>query len=192
MARLYILILLSFSIIGAALWTSQSKKSKLLPLATAFVLIALRFLLPHQLTHNLFIIAAVAWLGPFLVQSRLITLRRFVIISLIWFAYDILYVWLTPLSSEVTSSTTKIGFPLALTVNTSSLGTGDLLWTTIFLSLFKKPKLQYFGLALLVTSNLALDLVALITNLFTSFPLLTLWTPLGLLYLKFSPPSAKN
>ena len=104
------------------------------------MIVLLRITFPSDPMNNLLILAAVVWLGPFLVKSRLVTLKRFVVLSLIWFLYDIIFVWLTGLSVLVQTKTQASQLPLTLTVNNNLMGTGDLLWSGLMISLIKDKK----------------------------------------------------
>jgi hypothetical protein len=189
--RYYILTMLSFSIIGHALWLGKTQTTKLFLSIFALFIIAGKLLYDNQLTHNLFVISAITWLGPFLVNSKLVTIKRFFYISLIWFLYDIFYVWLTPTAHAVSAITQQINFPLGIIFNFNLLGTGDLLWATILLALQKTTKQKLLTIVLLTLTSIALTATAFITRSFRIFPLLVLWVPIGLTMLKAQNNSSK-
>lgn len=178
----YIQLSFSMLIVSHGLWLSLNRNltSKVLAFLIALLLLTYRFIYPSYLSHNIFIIVSLLWLGPFFTQIELLTKKRFIIISLLWFSYDIIFVWLTPLFQQVASSTTEIGFPLALEIGETSLGTGDLVWANLFLSLIKSKKHLFWAIFILLSSNILLDIYASYIKDISSFPLLVLWVPLGL------------
>jgi len=149
----------------------------------ACLLVGLRFLYPTILTHNLFIYFALLWFGPFFTRIRVLTIKRFLIISLIWFIYDIIYVWLTPLADNIVQATETIGFPLAISIGDYFIGSADLLWANCFISIIASVRSKWIGVVTLLASNIGLSLVAQVMPKMTIFPLLVLWVPIGLVLL---------
>lgn len=182
----YIRISFIFLMIGHIGWlmVGKAKVQQALILSSGLVITLLRFLYPSNITHNLFIITSFLWIGPFLTQFKLLNLKRFIIISLIWFIYDILFVWVTPLALQVAVRTTTLGFPLAITIGESFLGSGDLLWANLFLSTLKNSKQQLLAVIILLVSNLGLGIYDNLSQNKSIYPLLVLWVPLGLILLK--------
>lgn len=158
----------------------RSAHRKTLIFLVAVAIIIYRFTIPNELSHNLFIFAAVLWIGPLLVNSKIVTQKRFLIISGAWFLYDISYVWLTPLSNIVNTATQSSGFPLGIVKGNSMLGAADLFWAGLFISLAKRP---IIAIALLVLSDLALGIYLLRNQTETFVPLLVFWVPISLIYL---------
>ncbi len=182
----YLVLSFIFLMFGHVIWLSAGRelKIKTLIILSGVLIILLRFLFSSTLTHNLFIVTSFIWVGPFFIQTKLLNPKRFIIISLIWFFYDIIFVWLTPAASELVKRTSEIDFPLALKIDNSFLGTGDLLWACFFLSILKNTKQRFLAVAILIGSNLGFGVVEYATNNRSIFPLLTMWVPLGIIYLK--------
>lgn len=182
---LYIRGSFSLLVIGGTLYFSLSQSSikRWLSLSVGALILALRFLFPTSLTHNLFLITALFWLGQLFTSINLLTRKRLVVISLLWFVYDVLFVWLTPLSKDVQTTTEAVGFPLAILWGDSFLGSADLLWASLFLSQLSSVKQKVVGASVLIVSNLLLGLYTYVTGHFNLFPLLVLWVPLGLFFL---------
>lgn len=183
--NVYLKISFTLLILGHARWISleKSKRSLILSFLFGVILILFRFLSPSVLSHNLFIILSIIWLGPFFTKISLLTKRRFVIFSLAWFFYDIIFVWLSPLSEVVNITTEAVGFPLGILVGDTLLGAGDLLWSNLFISLLSS-KFQPLGIGTLIVSNILLGVYSFTSGYFFTFPLLVLWIPLGLILLK--------
>lgn len=183
---IYIIMMLSLSIFGFALWLGKTTRLKAVFLLVAVTLILLRIFNDRDLVHNLFVFAAVGWLGPFLVQTQLLTQQRFVLVSLIWFLYDIFYVWLTPTAQAVTETVRTFSFPLSIIVHDSLIGTGDLLFASMLLSLLSSLRSKLLAVIVLWGSNVLLGQYVLLTNEPIIFPLLVLWVPLGFVVLTLS------
>jgi hypothetical protein len=179
----YIRISFSVLVFGHALWLSLSSKTvrKFLLLALAVSIISYRLLLPSEISHNLFLFTALLWIGPFFTQLELLTQRRFFIISVIWFLYDISYVWLTPLAKTVVSTTESVGFPLAFVWGENFIGTADFLWAGCLVSVLKNQRVKWFAVMVLIGSHVLLQVVANTLVKITLFPLLVVWVPLGFL-----------
>lgn len=124
--------------------------------------------------------SSILWLGPFFSQINLLTRQRFLIISLLWFAYDILFVWLTPLFAVINQSTAAAGLPLAIILGDSFIGVTDFLWAGLLISLLTKIKWQLITIFALIGSNLILGWYTYATGNLNSFPLLVLWVPIGI------------
>jgi hypothetical protein len=166
----YLFITLSLSLIGFS-------RTYRFPFFIAVGLILARLITSNDIIHNFFIILSIAWLAPLLIHLKYLNRRRFIIISFLWFLYDIVFVWLTPTAGKILQSLSVIDFPLGLTFAGRLIGSGDLLWASLFLTLLP-PKKRLLGATLLLFSYLALISV---TNFITisMFPLLVLWVPLG-------------
>ncbi|OGK12102.1 hypothetical protein A3C98_04025 [Candidatus Roizmanbacteria bacterium RIFCSPHIGHO2_02_FULL_37_15] len=180
---LYLKFLLSALVLSHALWISLKKNflTKLIFLVASLIFIATRFIYPSTFNHNLLILAAVIWLAPFFTYLNLMTKKRFLIISGLWFLYDIIFVWLTPLAQGVISTTKIIDFSLALTSGKSSIGIADLFWAGFLLSLLKKTRSKFIAIFILIGSNFMLEFYARNISRISLFPLLVLWVPLGIL-----------
>ncbi len=183
--RYYIIFLMGFSLVSHTFWLSQNKHHQFIFPLLALLLFFARLYTSYDLIHNLFLIFAISWLGPVITQIKLINRHRFVVISLLWFLYDIVFVWVSKTSAQVQVNTENIGFPLGLTVSDNLLGTGDLLWSSLFLSILPSSHTRLHASLLLLSSNIILNLLAITLGFYT-FPLLVLWVPLGILYLNFS------
>lgn len=155
------------------------------------ILIYLRFTTQNDLLHNLLLLFSVVWVGPFLVKLGMITLRRFIILSVIWMLYDIGFVWLTPGASVIEAVGQEIGFQLAIVSGKSFIGSGDLLWASVFVSVIKSERWKYSTAIVLVGVNLLFGLIDYLLQNKEFFPLLVLWVPvgLGLIYLQKNPES---
>lgn len=162
---------------------SPSLQGKIIGLIGLIIFI-FRLIYPSDLSHNLFIGFSLVWIGSFSTQIGLVNIKRFLILSLLWFIYDVVYVWLSPLSSEVTSATEKAGFALAFWVGNFSIGTGDLIWSNFLINLLK-PKMKLIGILTLIISNLIFGFFLLKYENF-SFPLLVLWVPTSLALMKIN------
>lgn len=123
------------------------------------------------------------WLGPLLVHLKFLNRRRFLLLSLLWFTYDIYFVWLTPLAARIQTNTLLVSSPLTLTTGDHSLGSGDLLWASLFLGIIPDKKRAVLALCLLIVSNLFLGIYSFRMSQPLLFPLLVLWVPLGSLFL---------
>jgi hypothetical protein len=173
----YLFVTLSLSLIGFS-------RTYHFPFFIAAGLIFTRLISSHDMIHNLFIIVGVAWLSPLLVHLGYLNRRRFIVISLIWFLYDITFVWLTPTADKVLQSLSAIDFPLGLAYAGRLIGSGDLLWASLFLTLLPQKK-RLLGAALLVISYMTLVTINDYVYAFSLFPLLVLWVPLGLILTRF-------
>lgn len=184
--RLYIFVSFCLLILGHGIWLglNQAKIKRIIYITGAFVIIGLRLLLPSDFTHNLFVFVALPWLGPFFTQLKFLTQKRFIIISCIWFVYDIVYVWLTPLAKNIVATTQILGFPLSIGVGDTFIGTADLLWANCLLAVLPNLKSKWLAGILLLGSNVLLSLVAQYFDI-SLFPLLVLWAPLSLLVLRW-------
>lgn len=180
----YINTAFSLTVIGHASWLSlgKTKKKRLIYIAISLALIILKILWPSQLINNFFLIASISWLGQFLVKLGLLNLRRFTFISLAWLLYDIIFVWFTPLSQTVNTTTQLLNVPLGIMAGSSLIGTGDLLWASMLLAVTRQTN-KVLTLRVLLLSNIALDLYAIYSQNLYTFPLLVIWVPLGLLLL---------
>lgn len=178
---LYLKFLLSTLVIAHALWISLKKNltTKILLIIAALIIIVARFTYPSTFNHNLLIFLAIFWLGPFFVKVGIMTKKRFIIISILWFLYDIVFVWLTPLSNKVIATTNAIQFPLALVSGKSSIGLADLFWAGFLLCIIKKNKIKLLAITLLIGSNFLLEFYSTNIVRISIFPLLVLWIPLG-------------
>ncbi|MBI4009010.1 hypothetical protein HY357_02150, partial [Candidatus Roizmanbacteria bacterium] len=132
--------------------------------------------------HNIFLIFGILWLGPFFVQTRLMTVKRFLIISIFWFIYDIFFVWFTSSSRQILYTTKAIDFPLSVNFAKSSIGIADLFWAGFLLSLLKKRKIKLISIILLICSNLLLGIYAIYITHISVFPLLVIWVPIGIFF----------
>ncbi len=177
----------SYLLIMFAFWmTIQQSTVAKVSIFTAIVsLILLRFMSPLAIIHNIFIIASLAWLGIFLREIGLLTLKRFVIFSSIWFLYDITFVWLTTSAELINSRSREAFFPLGISYQGSLIGTGDLLFAAMFISLLPNLKHKIVASLFLLISSGLLTIIALHNGIWSTFPLLTIWVPVSLLYFKF-------
>lgn len=125
-----------FLIFGHAFFLSlgQKKSYQILFFLAALIVVLVRFWYPSAITHNLFILTSFLWIGPLFTKVNLLNQKRFVIISFAWFLYDILFVWLTSSANTLAAKGNSIGFPLAIILNGSFIGSGDLLWANLFVS----------------------------------------------------------
>lgn len=180
---LYLYTILSYSILLHSGWLSLKlvRKFRLILFLTAFSVILYRLYFPSYLSHDLFIILSVSWIGPLLELFRFFTKKMFIIISLVWFIYDIFYVYLTSFSQHVLNTTRAVGFPLAILTNNMSLGLADLFYASILVSILKHRKNKVIAIVSLVISNIFLNYYALNTQNIVNFPLLVLWVPIGII-----------
>ncbi len=187
LVEIYIKTSFSLLVLGAGFWISFGKSAlfKIGILLVCGVVILLRFLIPSQITHNLFLVVSLFWLGSFLKSLGILTKKRFIVISLIWLLYDIIYVWLTPTAHQVFIASSSIGFPFAFIVGSSSLGSADLLWATCLISVLRHKNIIARTIGLLIVTNILLTLLAQNIKFASIFPLLVVWVPLGLILLWF-------
>lgn len=184
--RYFYFFAFSYLLLIYAYWVSIGFeiKLKILIITFAVILIMLRYFNSSYLIHDLFIITSLSWLGNFLVTTRILNLRRFVFISVIWLIYDITYVWLTASAQIINMKSQAAFFPLGIAYNTSLIGTGDLLFATMFMNVLPTNKSKVISAALLFTSSALLTIVAVLNNKFEIYPLLTLWVPIALIQVK--------
>lgn len=188
--QLYIYASFNLLVIGHAVWLSLGRSKLVLTSAVlaSLGILAVRSFRPSPRFHTVIIFIASTWIGSFLYTARLLTPRRFYVISVFLFCYDIIFVWLSPLSAHIVTTTQRTGFPLALGVGGSFIGLGDLLWANLFLTTLRSRWMQAAGTILLVVSNLLLGWYAISFHEHVRFPLLVLWVPLGLFFLHFMTP----
>lgn len=170
---------LSTSIFGHSLWLS-SKYGYLSGIAGSFV-IALRILMPNSFTHNIFVISAIVWIGPILYKYEIITIKRFLTISIAWFIYDIVYVWATSVAIVTNQASQTAGFPMGIVSGGNMLGNADLFWANLLLIVIPDKKHQLISVALLIVADILLGIYMNTNNGTIIFPLLVLWVPIGLL-----------
>lgn len=160
------------------------------PLLTRIIIFTFSFLIffsalyfDNPLIDIVFIFLAVLWIGPFLKNIGLITRKRFIIISSLMFCYDIAYVWLTPLEHEMSKVITNTSFTLGINVGMYFLGTADLLFANVLVSVVNGVKNKIIAATALVVSNMIFLYLAQAFDFFLVFPLLVLWVPVGLMLL---------
>jgi hypothetical protein len=182
---IYIYTALGSLVILHAAWISRySKLSKKIILITiSIIIIIARIYQPNQITHDIFIFFSVVWLGPFVATIKSFTAKYFSVISIIWFLYDIIYIWLTGLSQQVENISNQAGFPFAFTVNKTSIGLADLFYASVLISIIKTKKYKILAGALLITTNVLLTIIVYKIHYLSVFPLLVLWVPCGLFVL---------
>lgn len=184
----YLRLLISTLVVAHGFWLSLNKKIlyRILFILLALLIISFRLIYPSVFSHNLFIFISILWLGPFLVHTGIITSKRFVVVSLFWFVYDIIFVWLSPLSKQVIITTRTMGFPLSIVSGKNAIGLADLFWAGFLLSLLKNNASRFLTIVLLSGSNIVLEFFAINFFRIKVFPLLVLWVPLGLLILFYN------
>lgn len=159
----------------------KSNSMKVISLNFAILLIALRLLFPfNQLTHIVFILFSIVWIGPLLTKINLVTKKRFIFISIIWFLYDIFFVWLSSTALSVNDRTQAVNFILGIQLNQSLIGAGDLLWINIFICTLKTKRAKVWSAVALVVINILYGWFDYIRGIDSFFPLLVLWVPIGL------------
>lgn len=183
----YIRISFSALVIGHGLWLSlnTTRLRKALIILSSVLIICYRLVFPSEISHNLFLFTALLWLGPFFTQVGLLTRKRFFLISIVWFIYDIVYVWLTPLAETIVTTTESVGFPLAFVWGEQFIGTADFLWAGCLLSILRKHYFRLAALGILIASHVVLEIVANSLVEISLFPLLVLWVPFGMVLLFF-------
>lgn len=133
-------------------------------------------------SRNVLLLASLAWTGPFLKKIGFLNLKIFVILSVLWFVYDILYVK-TVFAFDVFEATRKSSFSLSIIVPPHSLGSADLLWANFFVTLCRNIHLKVMGMLLLVVSNLAISMYTITEVGWGYIPLLVVWVPIGLAFM---------
>ncbi len=184
--NLYMKTSFSLLLLGHAIWLGLSFRSgiRFLFWIAAVGIIGARILFPSPLNHNVFIFTSLLWFGPFFARLQLLTQKRFVIISLLWFLYDIVFVWLTPLAEKVTAVTqVTLGFPLSIGIGEQFIGSADLLWANCLISILTTMKSRWVGVTALMISHISLSVYAEFTQNLSFFPLLVLWVPVGIIVL---------
>ncbi|HYK09002.1 MAG TPA: hypothetical protein VEW42_05880 [Candidatus Eisenbacteria bacterium] len=179
---IYIYTAVSLLVVFHALWLSVTQNNKYRALSFLFVttIIVGRIVYPSILLHDIFVVLAVVWLGPFLTSFRFFTIKLFIAISIIWFCYDIFYVWATTGYQLVSNTTNTLGFPLSLVVGNTTLGLADLFFVSLLLSILKGFTYKVFAIVALTGSDLVLAYYVYHVQFLRVFPLLVLWVPLGL------------
>lgn len=190
----YLWFSLGMLVFGHAIWLTLQKNSllKIIAFIITTGIVYIRFSFPSELTQNLFIFASVLWLGSFFTRLKLLTKNRFLIISIFWFFYDIGFVWLTHAAAGVEKATHVVGIPLALVVNNSSIGTGDLLSANLFLAVLSTKKEKIIASLALIVSDLLLGYYSYNIHPVNLFPLLVLWAPIGVFVLLVLSNSSKT
>lgn len=186
---LYFNTALSLLIVAHAKWITLNSKlyHKRLIFLAALTLITLHILFPNPASTNLFVIATIVWVGPFLTKLGLLTRRRFIILSLLWLLYDSALIWLTPIGEQAVKVTETLNLPLFLTIGTASIGIGDLLWANLLISLIRFRPAQSLAIFAIGLSCFILLSYAFVTHTPFTFPLLTVWIPLGVIILQLVP-----
>lgn len=173
----------SFLVAGHVIWgglmVGEQRRVRLFVWGWGIILFRLFY--PTVVGHNLLVIFSIVWLGAFLRSLKILTKRRFILLSVIWLMYDVVYVWLSPLAQEANRQLWEVGFPLGIIYGENLIGTGDLLWANLLLSVISKREVRLMSGVVLVISDLCLGQAG---GVFL-FPLLVLWVPLGLAILFF-------
>jgi hypothetical protein len=182
----YIYLVFGVLSIGSALWYTQHMSFIYkIALIICFVIVyVLRFVIPSSITHNVLIIFSLVWLGSFLIQLNFLNKKSFFIVTLIWIIYDILFVWLTSVSSQVNLVSKQIQFPMGLEVEGNLVGTGDLLFATILVHILQTKEKKIVAISMLIGSLLLVDLFHLLIYPLYTLPLLIIWGPIILFLLK--------
>lgn len=185
LVKLYIYIVFGFAILFHFAWATARDKLDRKAFLSFFglLIILFRILFPSTISHNLFIIFIASWLGPFITSFKFFSKRMFIFISVIWFIYDIFYVWISASYKEVTMATQGTGFPLGIISGNQLIGLADLFWVSICLSMIIDAKHRYYLLILFIVSDILLNIISTLTNYFSVFPLLVLWVPIGIIFL---------
>lgn len=180
--RSYVLFSFSLLTVGHALWLSFNQKliRKLIAILFSIAFILVELIYPSELIHNIFLTFSTAWLAALFTVTNILTIKRFVSISIVWILYDIYYVWLSGLSKDIHDTTTTIGFPLAIGFRHSSIGIADLLFGSMLILLIADKKWRLLSIVALIISNVLLDIYAYTIGNIEVFPLLVLWGPIGL------------
>ena len=162
--------------------STNNKNIKKVYFAFAGSLIILyRILAPGTISHNLFIILSVAWLGPFLVSFKFFSKKLFVVMGLIFFIYDLFYVSITSLCKVVYSAAAIAKFPMGIIAGNEVIGMADLFWAAMCIVMIKSDKHKIFTAILFMVSDILLNILSSITNWFHIFPLLVAWVPIGII-----------
>lgn len=183
----YIRLAFVLLILGHARWLSLGKSTRFTIgiFSAALILLFYRLSSPTIFNHNLLIILSISWLGSFLTKLELLNKKRFIFISIIWFVYDIFFVWVSSLYKTVNQGANDIGFPMGLIWGENFIGTGDLLWASMFLAVLTSTKSRIVSSLILLTSNVLLGIYSITTGQYLFFPLLVLWVPIGLGIIKY-------
>lgn len=181
----YMMGVLTYAIFFHVAWLTLKKPivHQWLIVIVSVVLVSLRVSFPHPFIHNLFMIAASVWLGSFISSFKYISQRVFIYLSVLWVAYDIFYVWLTPAGQVVSETTDQIMFPLGIMTHYETLGLADLFFVTLCLSILKQRQTQSLAALLFLMSSILLTIFAYWTNSITTFPLLVIWAPIGIAFI---------
>jgi hypothetical protein len=151
-----------------------------------FTSIIFFFLVTHSrnsFLHNFFVILSTVWLSNFVRSWHKLSIRVFLVISILWFFYDVLYVWIFRLYQPILQTSYEIGFPLGIISQTSSLGLADLFWAAIFLQFLPTLKLRYIFSFVFVFLDFILGVLFLTSSDPVFLPLLVVWIPFGFLFL---------
>lgn len=180
-------IVFAFLVVSHAAWLGLGGKNriKFVIFLTASLIIFSRQVYPNFVTHNLFITAAIVWLGPYMVSLKILNKKRFIALSIILFIYDIIYVWITPLAQAVNDSANSSGFPLGLIYKANLVGTADLFWISMIFVILNNKKAKLWAIVLLLGIDLLLAFSGKLLDRDLFIPLLVYWVPIGILLTKF-------
>ena len=182
----YIRVMFSILALLGGCWVAYRHKSdslKTLIFSCFFIIAISRFVYPNTLTHNLFLYAATFWVASFFVATRVIYKKRFILLSLLWVVYDVIFVWLTNASEHALVKTDAVGFPLGLVYKTSFIGSGDLIWASFLLAVLGSVSKRIFVSIILIIVNILVGYISFYILDVKSIPLLVFWVPVGLLLL---------
>lgn len=186
--RNYLEVVFSFLLIIHSGWMMVHKTNmhKILIVVLSVFLILVNFIISTTFFHNLLVIFSISWIGYFLKEYKILTFNRLVIISFIWVIYDIIFAFLTQTAIALNSSVEKIHFPLGMYSHFSLIGSADLLFCAIAISLLPTVRMKVGISIVFVMSNILLTyLITHFTSL-TFFPMLVVWAPIGIVSLLIS------
>jgi hypothetical protein len=169
---------LSLSILGHSLWLSS--RFRYISAFVGILIVAFRILSPSILTHNIFVLASILWLGPILLKHKILNTKRLLIVSFLWLIYDIFYVWITGIAQDANLIAQSVGFPMGIISSTALLGSADLFWSNLLISVIKVRRSQIITIIALVASDIALAAYLSSLKSVVIFPLLVVWIPIGL------------
>ena len=186
---LSILILLH----GYWLFVRLKSKYNIIPIIVSLLIIILNmYYQQNQVFQDIFIIATVTWLGPFITSFKVFTSKVFIVFSCVWFFYDIFYIWISTGYQIVSSTTDFTGLPLSMGISNASIGLADLFYVSLLISILIKIKYKIIAVCLILISYFSLIYYVYNINFIKVFPLLVLWVPCGLIALLVQYIEEKN
>lgn len=186
----FVLFSFTLSIINHLVWIGVQKRSGWQVGLFAVILLILVFFLStqaveqsNQVLRNLFFMVAISWLSPLLKSFPQFTVRHFIVLSGVWMVYDILYVFSGRIWAADEYYAPVFTHSLAIVFGEATLGFADFLWLGLLFRFLQGASLRLNAAYTMVYANLILVFTLLRLGQWIVIPLLTLWVPLGVIFL---------